>query len=151
MSQASKQYLRQKGQLCLWEGVPYWCGGWAKWDHNELQLVVSPEHRLEAMCGAHDDVGHLGLERMLHHLHNRFHWLILEVDATHYVHACEQCLRFKSKQDKAELYPSLATYPLELVHIDILTIENPHTVADVNILVITDHFIWYTRAVVTPK
>ena len=24
---------------------------------NELQLVVPPEYRLEAMCGAHDDVG----------------------------------------------------------------------------------------------
>ena len=92
------------------------------------------------MCGAHDDVGHLGLERMLNILHGRFYWPNLEADATYYVCTCEWCLRFESKQDKAELYPLLVTYPLELVHMDFLTMENPHTGADVNILVITYHF-----------
>ena len=102
--------------------------------------MVTPEYRLEALCGAHDDVGHLGIERMLDLLHNRFHWLNLEADTIHHVHACEWCLRFKSKQGKAELYLLLVTYPLELVHIDFLTKENPCTGANVNILVITDHF-----------
>ena len=32
---------------------------------NELQLVVLQEYRLEAMCGAHIDAGHLGLKWML--------------------------------------------------------------------------------------
>ena len=64
--------------------------------------------------------------------------------------ACEQCLRFKSKQDKAELYPLLVTYPLELVHMDFLTIENPHTGADVNIWVIKDHFTQYMQKLSSP-
>ena len=34
---------------------------------------------------------------------------------------------------------------------DFLTIENPHTGAAVNILVTTDHFKWYMKAVVTPS
>ena len=34
---------------------------------------------------------------------------------------------------------------------DFLTIENPHTGANVNILVITDHFTQYMKAVVTPN
>ena len=33
---------------------------------------------------------------------------------------------------------------------DILTMENPHTGVDVNILAITDHFMQYAKAVVTP-
>ena len=103
------------------------------------------------MCGVHDDIGHLGLERMLDILCNRFYWLNLEADVTHHVCICEWCLRFKSKQGKAELLPLLATYPLELVHMGFLTIENPYTGADVNILVITDHFTWYAKAVVTPN
>ena len=47
----------------------------------------------------------------------------------------------------------METYPLELVHMDFLTIENPHTRADMNILVIviTDHFMWYVKAIVTPN
>ena len=43
---------------------------WAKWDHNELQLVELPEYRLNAMCGAHKDVGHLGLKWILDILHD---------------------------------------------------------------------------------
>ena len=63
----------------------------------------------------------------------------LEADATHHVCTHEWCLQFNSKQDKAKLYLLLATYPLELVHMDFLTIENPHIGAYVNTLVITDH------------
>ena len=33
---------------------------------------------------------------------------------------------------------------------EFLTIENPHTGVDMNILVITDHFMQYGKAVVTP-
>ena len=92
------------------------------------------------MCGAHDDMGHLGLKRMYDILHDRFYWPNLEADATCHVCICKWCLRLESKQDKAELYPLLATYPLELVHMDFLTIENPHIGVNMNILVITDHF-----------
>ena len=150
-SQELKQYLKQKGQPCLWKGVLYWCGSQARWDYDELQMVVPPKYRLETMCGAHNDVGHLGLERMLHILHDQFYWANMEADTTYHVHICEQCLRFKSKQDKAELYQLLVIYPLELVHMDFFTIEIPCTGADVNILVITDYFTWYTKAVVTPN
>ena len=92
------------------------------------------------MHGAHDDVGHLGLKWMLNILCIRLYWPNMEAKATHHVPTCEQCLRFKSKQDKAELYPLLATYPLELFHMDFLTIENPCTSVDMNVLVIMDHF-----------
>ena len=103
------------------------------------------------MCGAHDDVGHLGLRRMLRILHNWFYWPNLEADATYHVCTCEWCLRFKSKQDKAELYLLLVTYPLELVHMDFWTIDNPHTGVDMNILLIMDHFKQYMKAVITPN
>ena len=102
--------------------------------------MVLPAYRLKAMCGAHNNLGHLGLHRMLDILCDRFYWPNLEAEATCHVHTCEQCLRFKSKHVKALLYPLLVTYPLELVHMDFLTIENPCTGSDMNILVITDHF-----------
>ena len=44
----------------------------------------------------------------------------------------------------------LATYPLELFHMDFLTIENPCTCVDMNILVITNHFTQYVKTVVNP-
>ena len=42
-----------------------------------------------------------------------------------------------------------ATYPVELVHMDYLTIEANEDGKDVHILVITDHFTQYAQAVVT--
>ena len=105
-----------------------------------MQLVVPQEYRPETMCGAHNDVGHLSLEQMLGILWDQFYWPNLEDDATSHIQTFEYCLRFKGRQDKEELHPLLATYPLELVHMDVLTIENPHTSANVNLLVITDHF-----------
>ena len=42
-----------------------------------------------------------------------------------------------------------ATYPMELVHIDYLTIEATEGGKDVHILVITDHFTRYAQATVT--
>ena len=79
-------------------------------------------------------------------------WHPLEIDSTGQTlrlmpliiyEPVSDCLRFKGRQDKEELYPLLAAYPLELVHMDFMTTENPHTHVDVNILVITDHFTWY--------
>ena len=48
-----------------------------------------------------------------------------------------------------ELQPIKATYPLELVHMDYLTKESSKGDKDVNILIITDHFIKYAQATVT--
>ena len=42
-----------------------------------------------------------------------------------------------------------ATYPMELVHMDYLTIEANWSDKDVHILVITDHFMHYTQAIIT--
>ena len=149
MSPEIQQYLREKGQLCLDEGVLLWHRSQMQRDHNELQLVVPPYYRLEAMHWAHDDIGHVDLKHMLDILCDRFYWPTMEADATCHVHTCKWCLRFKSKPDKSDLCALLATHPLELVHMDFLTIEHPCTGANMNILIITDHFTWYAKVIVT--
>ena len=68
--------------------------------------------------------------------------------------SCPRCLRFKKLPEKATLNPIKTSRPLELVHIDYLTIEAPETSRsqkDVNILIVTDHFTRYTQAYVTPN
>ena len=73
-------------------------------------------------------------------------------DIEHHIKTCPRCLRFKSQSEKAELHPIIATRPLELVHIDYLTIEPParsKSVKDINILIITYHFTLYAQAYVT--
>ena len=75
------------------------------------------------MCGAHDDVGHIVLERMFNILCDRFYWPNLEADAIHHVCTCEWCVRFQSKQDKAELYP------LSIIS-DLISGVSPHGLFD---------------------
>ena len=62
---------------------------------------------------------------------------------------CEWHLKFKAKPQKVELQAILVTYPLELVHMDYLTIESAKADKDVNILVITDHFMRFVQVIIT--
>ena len=73
-------------------------------------------------------------------------------DVELHIRSCPHCLRFKTQPEKAELNPIIATRPMELVHIDYLTIEAPEnsrSSKDINILVITDHFTRYAQAHIT--
>ena len=56
---------------------------------------------------------------------------------------------FKALPDKAPMENVDATYPMELVHMDYLTIKANEGGKDVHILVITDHFTRYVQAIVT--
>ena len=50
------------------------------------------------------------------------------------------------------MQPKLVTYPLELVHLDFLTLgRRADDNRSVNILVVMDHFTNYTQAYVMPK
>ena len=48
------------------------------------------------------------------------------------------------------MQPILVSYPLELVHLDFLTLGGK-TDDSINILIVTDHFTKYAQAYVTPK
>ena len=50
------------------------------------------------------------------------------------------------------MQPILVSYPLELVHLDFLTLGGKaDDIRNVNMLVVTDHFTKYAQAYVTPK
>ena len=70
-------------------------------------------------------------------------------DTVRHIRQCERCLRFKALPDKAPMENVDATYPMELVHMDYLTIKTNKGGKDVHILVITDHFTQYAQAIVT--
>ena len=70
-------------------------------------------------------------------------------DMTRHIKQCERCLRFKALPDKAPMENVDATYPMEWVHMDYLTIEANEGGKDVHGLVITNHFMWYAQAIVT--
>ena len=78
-------------------------------------------------------------------LRERFFWPGMQEEATQYVVKCSRCLRRKTTPQVAPLQPIYVTQPLELVHMDYLSLE-PSKGNIENVLVITDHFTRYALA-----
>ena len=118
-------------------------------NRNTMQLVLPGSYRKQALQGCHDDLGHLGIERTIDLLRDWFYWPGMMEDTVRHIRQCERCLRFKALPDKAPMENVDATYPMELVHMDYLTIKANEGGKDVHILVITDHFTRYVQAIFT--
>ena len=104
------------------------------------------------ILACHDDSGNLGMERTLGLLQERFFWPKMADDVHTHIHTCNRCLRFKQSREKSEMHPILVLYPLELVHLDFLTLgRKADDSRSVNILIVTDHFMKYAQAYVMPK
>ena len=109
------------------------------------QLVVPKAHRSRALTGCHDVVSHQGRMRTLSLLRERFFWPGMQREAKQYLLNCTRCLRRKTPSQVAPLQPINVTQPLELVHMDYLSLE-PSKGNIENVLVITDHFTRYALA-----
>ena len=88
----------------------------------------------------HDDFGHLGMEKTLGLLKDRFFWPKMSEDVRQYIRTCEWCTRFKQPVERAEMKPILCTHPMELVHINFLTVGHPESNKQINLMVVMDHF-----------
>ena len=118
-------------------------------NRNTMQLVLCESFRKQALQGCNDDLGHFGIEWTIDLQRDQFYWLGMMEDTIRDIKQCEGCLGFKAVHDKAPLENVDVTYPMELVHMDYLTIEANEGGKDVHILVITDHFTQYAQAIVT--
>ena len=83
--------------------------------------------------------------RTLSLLRERFFWPGMQTEAIQHVLKCTRCLRRKTPSHVAPLQPIHVTQPLELVHMDYLSLE-PSKRNIENVLVITDHFTRYALA-----
>ena len=136
MSSNLKAFLRIREQFKLKQGILYRKSQVN--DRARLQLVPPLSHRQKAMAGCHDQIGHLGQDRVLELLRDRFFWSGMQMDVASYINSCPRCIRRKSQ-------PDTATQPLELIHLDYLQIE-PSKGNIENVLIVTDHFTRYAQA-----
>ena len=105
-----------------------------------MQLILPEYFRMQTLKGCHDDLGCLGIERTLDILRDQFYWPGMTEDVTRHIRQYGRCLRFKASPDRAPMKNVDATYPMELVHMDYITIEANKGGKDVHILVMSDHF-----------
>ena len=144
--------LRCKKDLILKNGLLYWRTVLKNHPEPVVQFVLPKRFIHKVILACHDDNGNLGMEQTLGLLQERFFWPKMVEDVWAHIHTCERCLRFKQPQEKAEMKPILVSYPIELIHLDFLTLGGKvGNAKSTNILVITDHFTKYAQAYITPK
>jgi hypothetical protein len=113
----------------------------------ETQLVLPQCYRTIVYKELHQNMGHLGSERVVELARERFFWPHMQRDITHFVTKKCNCLkqRAPAKKTRAPLQ-NITTYaPLELVSMDFLHLERS-TGGYEYILVIIDHFTRFAQA-----
>ena len=139
-----KSLLRQKDKLCFRSEVLFR----KRMVHGDpnYQLVLPTAHRTDALHGCHDAVGHLGRDRTLELLQERFYWPGMSKSVREYVTVCDRCVRRKTTiHQRAPLVSIQTTYPLELVSMDYLCLETSKGGYE-NVLVVVDHFTRFAQA-----
>ena len=139
-----KALIRLKRQLVLKQGVLYRRTTQVDMK-TRFQLVLPPAHHNKAIEGCHDQVGHLGHDRVLELLRDQFYWPGMHTDVASYINSCPRFLRRKSQPDQTPLLNIEVNQPLELVHFDYLKIE-PNKGNVENVLIVTNHFTRYAQA-----
>ena len=153
-TELAKQMYQYRSKLILRHGLLYRKYYDINLMEDRMQFVLPKKYHVQVLEACHDNFGHLAIERTLSLLRHRFYWSNMAKDVENYVKSCPHCLQFKKLTEKATLNPIKTSRPLELVHIDYLTIEAPKTSRsqkDVNILIVTDHFNRYAQAYIMPN
>ncbi len=113
---------------------------------HKFQLVLPVQFRAVALKGSHNDVSHLGRDRGMHILRDRFYWPRMNSDLEQWIKSSDRCLKRKTPVNRAGLESIETSQPLELVCMDYLTLEMSKGSFQ-HILVITDHYTKYALAI----
>ena len=102
--------------------------------------------------GCHCYLGHQGRDCTLSLLKERFWWSGM-AQRMMSVHNCPKCRIFEAKPQIPPMEPILCTEPLDLVHINYVSMEVMVGMTEKpvvkNVLVVEDHFTCFTQAYVT--
>ena len=146
-SSGMRVLLKYKQDLFVRNGLLYRKVKLKNHDTVVNQFVLPKTYRRQATLALHDDYGHLGIEKTLGLLQERFFWPKMVEDVQNHIRTCKRCTKYKQQPEREKLKSISCTY----LHLDFLTIGKEGTEKAINIMVITDHFTRYTQAYITPK
>ena len=152
---AAKQLYKQRKNLQIQHGLLYRVLKNRKTGQETLQFVLPYRFRKRALQACHDEFGHQGMDKTTLLLQKKFFWNNLVNETREHIRNCGRCLTFKKLEETPAMEWIETSYPLELVHLDFLTIgqkgtdEQGEKKKPVNILVATDHFTRFSQAYVT--
>ncbi|KAK0150479.1 Pro-Pol polyprotein [Merluccius polli] len=128
-----------------------------------VEQPILPERlRVAVKSALHNDSGHLGFERTIQTIRERFYWSRMFQEIKAWCEQCERCCLRKTPTStvRAPLVSIHTSVPMELICIDFLSlekskggIENESHLGGVwpdepchNVLIVTDHFSRYAQA-----
>ena len=111
------------------------------------QLILPEKLRAAVKTALHDEAGHLGSERTLQTIRERFYWPRMFQEIKAWCEQCERCCLRKTPTTnvRAPLVSIHTSAPMELVCIDYLSLEKSKGGIE-NVLIVTDHFSRYAQA-----
>lgn len=112
-----------------------------------LQLVLPASKRSLVYKQLHQEMGHLGADRVIALARERFYWPGMQDDITHFVTKVCHCIKQRRPQlpTRAPLQHLTSTSPFELISVDFVHLEKSSGGFEY-ILVIVDHFTRYAQA-----
>ena len=117
------------------------------------QFLVPKNYVVAVLDQMHKSIlsGHLGRDKTLSKINERFYWPKMYSDTLKYLQKCDKCQKIKSAPPRiAPLQPLRPKKPMELVTMDIAGPLPKSTSNNEYILVICDHFTKYTVCYAIP-
>ena len=103
LPEETKSLLRDFDMLMVEDGVLY--RKQLRDGQDVYQLILPKNYRKTALEGLHDNAGHLGVDKTLSLVRDRFYWPKMAKDVETHVRQCERCTKRKTPTQATPMTP----------------------------------------------